>query len=67
MITKATRNTKLIKDEQTFSQAFDDALNEQDSIWKHLVVSQGFQRSIRYVETFDDVALNGKGASQNIY
>lgn len=55
MITKATRNAKLVKDEQTFSQAFNDALNEQDSIWKHLVNSQGFQRSIRYVETFDDL------------
>lgn len=55
MISKATRNTKLVKDEQTFSQAFNDALNEQNSIWKHLVSEQGFQRSIRYVETFDDL------------
>ena len=57
MIAKATRNTKLVKDEQTFSQAFNDALNEKDSIWKPLVSSQGFQRSIRYVESFDDLEL----------
>lgn len=55
MITKATRNTKLTKDEQTFAQAFDDALKEQNSIWSSVVSSQGFQRSIRYVETFDDL------------
>lgn len=55
MITRATRNTKLVKDEQTFSQAFNDALKEQDSLWKYLVSSQGFQRSIRYVDKFEDL------------
>lgn len=55
MITKATRNTKLVKDEQSFATAFNEALNEQNSIWKTLVTQQGFQRSIRYVDSFSDL------------
>ncbi|MCO4784963.1 hypothetical protein [Marinomonas atlantica] len=61
MITQASSEAK--RGDSGFLTAFDNALAEQDSLWRHLVDEDDFTTSIRYVADFEALAaISGDAA-----